>query len=115
MKHLKRIFESNTKNYVFKGTTIDITYCSGLLTEDERKIIMKKAGGQNTYCKWYPCDGYFKPISEVKDISNIVYYEESDKDNPNAYVYEIGDEPISDWLLKEGFTPQDEIVFLVWW
>ena len=80
-----------------------------------KQIIMEKAGGQNTWVKWYPCDGYFKPLSEVKDTSKIVYFEEADKDNTNAYVYEIGDEEVTDWLLNEGFTVNDEIVFLVWW
>ncbi len=109
MKYLKTINENLNKRYIFKGTTIDITYCD--MPKTTKQIIMEKAGGQNTWIKWYPCDGYFKPLSEVNDESKVIYFDDNDDD----YVYEIGDEPVSDWLLTEGFTVNDEIVFLVWW
>lgn len=65
--------------------------------------------------KYYPGDGFYKPLSEHKDKSKAIFYEESDKNKKNPYAYEIGTDEISDWLFSEGFGPKDQILFLIWW
>ena len=48
---------------------------------------------------WYPGDGYFKPLSEVKDMSKIMFFDGDNIDTPNVYVYEKGDDKIGDFLM----------------
>jgi hypothetical protein len=74
-------------------------------------FITERGRGQNTYFKFHPCDGHFKPLKEVKDPSKIVRYGDDDTN----YVYEIGDHKISDFFLKKGFKPTDTIYCLCWW
>ncbi len=60
-------------------------------------------------------DDMIKPLSEHKDPSKAVFYDESDKNDPDAYAYEMGTDIITDWLLSEGFSPKSQIMFLIWW
>jgi hypothetical protein len=117
MKHLSRFIESG--NEILDNKNRYLKYVIDTqrddLPNDVKRKIFNDASGQNTYDKYYPCDGWFKPKNKVSDESKIVYQSESDRDKENAYVYEIGDDIISDWLLSKGFTPNDEIIFLVWW
>ena len=40
----------------------------------------------------------------------------SDPEDPNAeYVYERGDDPISDYLMDNGCKMGEEIIILIWW
>ena len=50
-------------------------------------------------CSWYPGEAFFKPLSEVKDINNILFLPSETKDTPDVYVYEKGDDVIGDWLM----------------
>lgn len=50
-------------------------------------------------CSWYPGDGLFKPLSEVKDMDNIMFYKGDTIDTKDVYVYEKGDDPIGDWIM----------------
>lgn len=58
---------------------------------------MNHCGGT---CSWYAGDGYFKPLSEVRDLSKIHFQKGEDIGTKNVYVYEEGDDPIGDWLMK---------------
>lgn len=61
-------------------------------------------------CLWYPGDGWFKPLPEVKDMNKVHFYKNEFRDTKNVYVYEEGDDPIGDWLMKEhGLKLCDEV------
>lgn len=52
-------------------------------------------------CKWYPGDGFFKPIAEVKNQSKMHFYGKENENTKDVYVYEEGDgDDIGDWLMK---------------
>lgn len=62
----------------------------------------------NSYFTFYPCDGYYKPISEANDIKNMV-------DVNDEHGYEKGDDPVSDWFLENGVDPCEDVIILVNW
>mgnify|MGYP003405384345 CR=1 FL=1 len=52
-------------------------------------------------CSWYPGDGFFKPLSEVKNINNILFLGKENINTPNVYVYEKGDDIIGDFIMDK--------------
>lgn len=81
MKKMK-VFEINEFPYEFQDEISEKqTHCEGA-------------------CKWYPGDGFFKPLSEVKDKSKIHFYGDENENTKDVYVYEEGDDLIGDWLMK---------------
>jgi hypothetical protein len=96
------------RDYIQNYIVIDPQY--GNVPKKIKKLILNLGDGQNTYCKYYPGDGFYKPLSEHKDPSKAVFYKKGDD-----YAYEIGSDEISDWLFSEGFKPKDQILFLIWW
>ncbi len=115
MKHLKKINESSNykkQNDLFINTrVIDV---SNIRDTNIRDIIYKYAENRvrsnNSYFKYYVCDTA-KHISEVKDINNIIRFPNHNPD----YVYERGDDPISDFLLDNGAKLSESLIFLINW
>lgn len=113
MKHIKPYNESS-KGYLVNKIVIDPQY--GSVPKDVKDAIFeKRRGGQNSYFRYYMMDDLVKPLSEHKDPSKAVFYDEKSKNDKNPYAYEIGTNIITDWLLSEGFAPNAEIIFLIWW
>lgn len=104
---------SGDKSYVQNYIVIDPQY--GDVPNKIRTLILNLGSGQRTYRKYYPGDGFFSPISQHKDPSKAIFYDDSDRNKEDAYAYEIGSDEISDWLFSEGFGPKDQILFLIWW
>lgn len=76
-----------------------------------RELIYEKVYNNRSYCKWYVCDP-LKHISEVKNMDNIRRYpDEEDSD----FVYETGDDPVSDFLLENGVKMGEQVIFLCGW
>lgn len=67
---------------------------------------MNHCGG---HCHWYPGDGFFKPESEVRDRTKILRYNGA----AEGYIYEVGDDPISDWLMKNHKIKLIEEVLII--
>lgn len=109
MKHLKRINEMAGKSIFVNKRVVDVQYN---VDDDFSELVMeyakRRVNHNNSYFNFYVCDS-LKPISEVKDKNNIITAPNSD------YVYERGDDPISDYLLDNGAKYGEEIIFLIWW
>ena len=115
MKHLEKFNESvKNKDYIVKSIVISPSYARDMPKKvgDE---IYKLVNHNNQFKRYYPGDGYYKPLSEHKDPSKAIFYQESDKNEKDPYAYEMGSDTISDWLFDEGFTPKDDIIFLISW
>ena len=69
--------------------------------EELRDKIYERIQDGEGSCSWYPGDGYFKLLSKVKDISKIHFYGNDTMETPNLCVYEEGDDPVGDFLMKE--------------
>lgn len=111
--YLNELNVYSDKDYVMNYIVIDPQY--GDVPEDVKSKIFSGSRGQNTYKKYYPGDGFYKPLSDHKDPSKAIFFEEKDKNQKNPYAYEIGSDLVSDWLFSEGFKPNDKILFLIWW
>ncbi len=112
MKHLKKINEMAGKSIFINKRVIDVQYN---IDKDAYKLIMEYAKsrvrGNKSYFSYY-VPSECKHISEVKDTNNIII----DPNDPNdEYVYERGDDPITDYLLDNGVHFGEEIIFLIWW
>ena len=83
---------------------------SNVPDEKIRKIVYDEISHNNSYCNWYVCDE-LKPISEVKNQENILRYPNDNGD----YVYEIGDDIVSDFLLENGLKMGEQVIFLCSW
>ena len=83
---------------------------SNVENEDIRKKVYDEINHNNSYTSWYVCDG-LKHISEVKNLDNIREYPNHNKD----YVYEIGDDIVSDFLLENGCKMGEKVIFLCAW
>jgi len=100
-----KLFEMIKKQYVADVTDWNIPKkVKDKVYNDARE----RGYGNNSYIYYYVCDSY-KPVSEVKDVNNIVI-----EDN-NGYCYENGDDIISDWFLEQGIKPGEEVLFKIWW
>jgi hypothetical protein len=81
------------------------------IPEDQRaKIFRDKCFHNNSYCTIYVC-GELKHISEVVNEDNILKYPGHNED----FVYERGDDPVSDILLDNGAKMGEEIILLCGW
>lgn len=116
MKKFSQINEAKTtKRSIFVDKrVVDMQYG---VSEDFKNLLMdyvRERGGprsNNSYISYYVC-GEVKPMDEVKNKDNIVI----DPEDPNAeYVYERGDDPISDYLMDNGCKMGEEIIILIWW
>jgi hypothetical protein len=83
--------------------------------ESIKKQLMENCSGQNTYYKLILCEHSTKHRSRIKNPENVIWYDEEEKANPNAYIYEKGDSEVVDWFLANGFNYKDEIIVLTWW
>ena len=63
-------------------------------------------------CSWYPGDGYFKPLSEVRDMTKIHFYGKENIDTKDVYVYEEGDDLVGDFLMTRGIKICEEVLIL---
>ena len=100
------------KNIFIKNRVIDI---QNDVSEKFRNLVMKYAEdrirGNRSYFSYYvPYE--LKPLDEVINKNNIVI---DPKDPESDYVYERGDDPITDYLLENGCKFGEEIIFLIWW
>lgn len=74
---------------------------------------VRERGGprsNNSYISYYVC-GELKHISKAKDPSSVIRYPNHSPD----YIYERGDDPISDYLMDNGAKLGEEIIILIWW
>ncbi len=71
--------------------------------------------GQNSYINYYPGDGYFKPLSEVKNMENILFYGKDTIDSPDVYVYEKGDDIAGDYFMEKGAKLCEDVLILINW
>lgn len=79
--------------------------------EPLREILKDKfCFGKYHYLIYYPGEGYFKPLEEVRDTNNILRW-----GNEKCYVYEIGDDLITDWLMSQGAELCEDILILIDW
>lgn len=114
MKYLSKFNESKNKDYIVKSIVIDPQY-AWIMPDNVKDAIFELGNHNNSYRKYYPGDGHYKPLSEHKDPSKAIFYVENEKSKKDPYAYELGSDIISDWLFNEGFGPRDEILFLIWW
>lgn len=77
-----------------------------------REEINKKIWHCGGSCKWYPGDGHFKPLNEVKDMSKIHFYKSETINTKDVYVYEMGDDLVGDFLMEQGAKLCEEIVII---
>ena len=83
---------------------------SNVENRDVKDKVYENVRHNDSYCYWYVC-GELKPISEVKNQNNIKYYPDHDK----KYVYEIGDDIVSDYLMEYDLKIGEEVIFLCSW
>lgn len=69
------------------------------LPAQDLKKLQEKINHCGGTCNWYPGDGFFKPLSEVKNINNIMFLKGDTIDTPKVYVYEKGDDIIGDFIM----------------
>lgn len=80
------------------------------LPEEIRNLIKEKyCFSKYQYLEYYPGDGYFKPVGEVRDEYNIMRVDDSD------YVYERGDDKIGDYLMCQGAELCEYCIILIDW
>lgn len=110
MKHIKKINEMSGENIFTNKRVIDVTDISD---ESIQKMLYDSPfgnGNNNSYFKFHVCD-QLKHISKAKDPSNVVRFP---KHNPD-YVYEKGDDPISDYFMENGAKLGEELIILINW
>ena len=109
-------FNELRKSYIQDCIVIDPQYSvPDKIRDSIFELAKERCRGQNSYMKYYPGDGHYKPLSEHEDPSKAIFYEDADKMNKNPYAYEMGDDIISDWLFSEGCFNSCSYLSLAWW
>ena len=80
---------------------------SNIESKEVRDKVYEDIRHNDSYTNWYVCDP-LKHISEVKNEENIRRYPGDNGD----YVYEIGDDIVSDFLLEHGLKMGEQVIFL---
>lgn len=88
---------------------IDVT---NIPDEKIKELMYEKNSGRSnrSYYTYYVC-GELKHISKAKDPSSVIRYPNHSPD----YIYERGDDPISDYLMDNGANLGEEIIILINW
>ena len=82
------------------------------LPDEFHKELYEKIQHCGGSCKWYPGDGYFKPLDEVRDISKIHFCKNEDENTKDVFVYEEGDDLIGDWFMKNKIKLIEEVLII---
>lgn len=76
------------------------------LPDEAKKYLEKRRDLNNdSYLRWYMLDEH-KPYSEYKGGEIL-------SKTADNYIIEKGDNPVDDWLLENGATPQDNVVLIL--